>query len=335
MPPLSCAPVKFRRLPQTDLKVSEVGFGVWTVASPWWGITDPKVGVDMLRAGFDAGITFFDTADNYGNGKGETILAEALGEHRDAIVIGSKWGYNFYDHKRDGQNELPQDFTPAYLRRSIEQSLGRLRTDRIDLLQMHNPRVEAILRDDTFAELETLRQEGKIRSYGVSLGPAIHERQIEEGVAAIEKRRVAIVQLIFNLFEQMLGPKIFAAARTHGAGTLVRVPHSSGLLDGTVSKDTTFGPNDHRSFRKTEWRDQGLKKVERLAFLLEGRTIGQAALQFVLSHSEVVCVFPNLYNEAQVKEFAATSDTKPLDGGELAKLEELYRANFGVEVACP
>src|SRR3989338_7776895 len=156
--------MKYRRIGTTDVTVSEVGFGVWTVSTSWWGIKDEAFGVKLLQQAFDAGITFFDTADTYGNGLGETILAKALGGRRDQTTIGTKFGYVFsHPPTRRGHEELPQDWRPEYVRFALEESLKRLRTDHVDLYQLHNPRVDALQRDDLFALLETLKREGKIR----------------------------------------------------------------------------------------------------------------------------------------------------------------------------
>ncbi len=320
-----------REFPGTGIKVSEIGFGVWTVASPWWGVTDDKVGLELMRRAYDRGVNFFDTADNYGNGKGETLLAEALGDKKD-LVIGSKWGYNFYDHKRDGQKELPQDFSVPYLKRSIEESLKRLKRDCIDIYNLHNPRVDSIQKDEVFEALEGLKKEGKIRAYGVALGPALNDRQAEEARVAIAQQKVHCVQIIYNLFEQVIGLGAFATAKDTHSRFLVRVPHSSGLLEGKFNKDTTFSANDHRSFRKKEWLEEGLKKLDAVQFLLSGgqRTIGQAALQFVLSEPAVASVLPNIYNAEQLDEFAKASDVPHLSRQELQQLEELYKKNFGV-----
>ena len=328
--------MKYRTYKNTSLTVSEVGFGVWTVSSPWWGIKDEATGVSILQRAFDLGITFFDTADNYGNGKGETILAKALKEKRSEITIATKFGYDFYNNVRKGQQELPQNFSPSYIRFSCDESLKRLETNHINLYPLPNPRLDTIMRDEIFDTLKSLQQEGKIRFFGVALGPAINERQIEEGVQAIEKKRVASVQIIYNIFEQMLGEKIFSAANKCGGGILVRVPHSSGILEGALTKETTFSENDHRSFRiadpekRKEWLDNGLRKLEQLRFLTEGagRTIGQAALKFVLAEKTVSSVLPNIYNEEQLKEFASASDCADLTADELARIDELYKNNF-------
>jgi aryl-alcohol dehydrogenase-like predicted oxidoreductase len=300
---------------------------------------DYDTGVRLLRRALDLGINFFDTADVYGDGKGEVLLARAFEGRRDEIVIATKFGYDFYNHPgvQAGQRERPHDWSPKFIRYACEQSLKRLNTDRIDFYQLHNPRLDAIRNDELFDTLHQLRDEGKILSVGVALGPAIDSRQINEGIAAIEERGVH-VQIIYNLFEQMLGEEIFPAARKHRRCVFTRVPHSSGLLEGAYNEKTTFGKDDHRSFRVADdarrkaWLVDGLKKVERIAFLTEGtgRTLGQAAIQFILAESSIASVLPNIYNESQLREFAAAPDTTPLSPGELAKIEELHSENFGL-----
>ena len=337
--------MKRRPLARTGLTVSEIGFGVWTVGTSWWGITEEATGLRLLQQAFERGITFFDTADTYGNGYGEEILAKALGSHRRELVIATKGGYDFYHHanERRGQQELPQDFSPAYLTMAVEESLKRLKTDAIDLYQLHNPRIDAIRREDTFAALEAMKQAGKIRAYGVALGPAIAERQIEEGRAAIIERRCDATQIIYNALEQMLGLPLLPIAREQGVSLLARVPHASGLLDGTVKPETTYGPNDHRYHRvstdekKRLWQEQGLKKVEQLRFLTEGtgRTLGQAALKFALTDPAMAAVFPNIYTEAQLEEFIRTSEAPDLTAHDLATLAELYRTNFHLDPSTP
>ena len=331
--------MKHRMIGTTDVTVSEVGFGVWTVATTWWGVKDEAFGVRLLQQACDLGITFFDTADTYGDGLGETILAKALGHARDRITIGTKFGYDFYHHTgRRGHEELPHDWRPEYVRFALEQSLKRLQTDRIDLYQLHNPRLEAMQRDDLFAELEALKREGKIRAYGPALGPAIAERQIDEGAYAIEHRCVDLVYIIYNLLEQMLGERLFPIGRRHHASFLVRVPHASGLLDGTVKPETVFSEDDHRFHRvstedrKKQWQVEGLKKVQQLEFLWRGtgRSLAQAAIQYILAESAVASVLPNIYNEALLREFAAAPDGLSLTAEERSRVETLYADRFGL-----
>jgi aryl-alcohol dehydrogenase-like predicted oxidoreductase len=215
-----------------------------------------------------------------------------------------------------------------------------LKTDRIDFYQLHNPRVDTIRNDDVFDTLHALRDEGKILSFGAALGPAIDQRQIEEAIVAIHERG-AHVQIIYNLLEQMLGEKILPFARQHDVNVFTRVPHSSGLLEGTYSERTQFSQDDHRSFRVADdekrkaWLLDGLKKVEKLSFLTQktGRTLAQAAIKFILAEPSIGSVLPNIYNERQLAEFAAAPDTPDLTAEELARVTELYRCGFGLEPA--
>jgi aryl-alcohol dehydrogenase-like predicted oxidoreductase len=332
--------MEYRKFPGTDIEASAVGFGVWTVATTWWGITDRQVGIDLLRRGLELGITFYDTADTYDDGGAETILAEAFPGRRDEITIATKFGYDIYNSKPDAnQRERPQNWEPSFLRFAVEKSLERLKTDRIDFYQMHNPRLDALQRDDLLAELEALRQEGKIRAYGAALGPAINERQIEESLHTIENTKMDGVQIIYNLLEQQIGSPIFAAAREHGKAILTRVPHASGLLEGNLHTDTTFAPGDHRNWRMTtneqkrQWLDRGLLKVEKLDFIAAeaGRTISQAAIQFILAEPSVVSVLPNIYDAPQLEELAKATDTAPLSAAELSTLSDLYAHDFYLE----
>jgi aryl-alcohol dehydrogenase-like predicted oxidoreductase len=322
--------MQYRTLPRSDIKVSAVGFGLWTVSTTWWGIDDDALSMRLLREAFDLGVTFYDTADTYGNGKGETVLADALGAVRDRIVIGTKFGYDFYSHgdRREGQREIPQDFSVRHLDRALEESLRRLQTDYIDIYLLHNPRFWAIESDELFEALERHKSAGKIRHYGVTMGPAIGWEA--EGVASLEQRDITVFQMIHNLLEQDPGRRFLEAAERRDAGVLVRVPHSSGMLEGKYTPETTFSTKDHRSHRPKEWLTDGLKKLEQLRFLHEGtgRTIGQAAIQYLLAHPRIVSVLPNIYDSEQLREFAQAPDTPPLTPDELARVDSLYDDNF-------
>jgi aryl-alcohol dehydrogenase-like predicted oxidoreductase len=327
----------YRELRGTPLTVSAVGFGVWTVGTNWWGINDRAEGVALLRRAFELGITFFDTGDTYGNGDAETILHEALGDVRDQIVIATKFGYDIYANDvRPNQRERPQDWSPGYMRKALENSLRRLGTDRIDYYQLHNPRIEAIQRDDLVAELEKARDEGLIRGYGVALGPAFDLRQRDEGIEAV--KRGMPPQVIYNLLEQEIGAGIFPVARERGVSVLVRVPHASGLLDGTASRSTEFPEGDHRRWRinspekRRQW-EEALAKIEQLGFLAEGRTLGQAAIQFILREPAVACVVPNIYDRAGLEEFATCFEARPLSDSEYRRVQALYRDGFGMREA--
>jgi aryl-alcohol dehydrogenase-like predicted oxidoreductase len=332
--------MRYRKFGDTELIASEVGFGVWTVGTPMWGIKDEKVGIRLLQQALEFGITFFDTADVYGDGLGETILAKAFQGRRQQVVYSTKFGYDFYSHPgvQPGQRERPQDWSPAYVRRACEESLRRLATDRIDLYQLHNPRIGTLRQDDLFAELERLKGEGKVRYYGATLGPAIDIRQVEEGRACLAERRM-ITQIIYNMLEQQIGAPLVPLAKESGVGLMARVPHSSGLLEGRYSRETTFDKDDHRFFRvstddrKKAWLDAGLKKVEQLRFLTQGKgcTMAQAAIRWILAEPCFTCALPNIYNEEQLAEFAAASTVPDLTPDEVRRVNDLYARNFDLE----
>ncbi len=333
--------MEYRKLLGTDLTVSSVGFGVWTVGTTWWGVKDEAMGKRLLRQAYEQGVTFFDNGDTYASGRAEEMQREALGDVRDELVVATKFGYDIYNNpERPGQQERPHDWTPAYVRKALEGSLKRLGTDRIDYYQMHNPRLEAIQRgsavaDDLFAELETLKSEGLIRAYGTALGPALNERQTLEGIASVRERR-APTQIIYNLLEQLLGEPILPVAEQEGVGVLARVPHASGLLEGYMDMNTTFEPGDHRNWRMTTnekrkaWMEDGLKKVELLQPLLNGRYISQLALQFALHSRAMASVIPNIYDEAGLKRYTSLDSVAPLTEQEYSQIQALYAENFGL-----
>jgi len=325
--------MRYRTFPGTDLALSEVGFGMWTVTTTWWGVTDDTLRRRLIERALDLGINHFNTGPTYGDGLGETMLADVLGNRRDQIAIVTKYGYDLTDTAgRPGHRERQQDYSPAGLRAQCEASLRRLNTDRIDLYEAHNPRLNQIDDEGIIETLEDLKAEGKIRCYGVSLGPKIDpQRQCDEGQAAC-RRGYHSVQMIYNLLEQQCFEGIAPAAREHHVGMMCRVPHSSGLLEGNLTPETTFPKWDHRSHRPPEWLGEGLAKVDQLDFLTAGgkRTIAQAALKFVLAEPLMISALPNVYDENFLNEFAATSDVPDLTEDEIAKVQALYESNFGL-----
>ncbi|MBA3961830.1 MAG: aldo/keto reductase [Chthoniobacterales bacterium] len=327
--------MKFRTYKNTDLKVSEVGFGLWTVSTGWWGNFTEGEAIALMHKAFDLGITLFDAADTYGNGLSEELIAKAFPTQRDEIVVATKIGYDFVTHGENrgrGQREIPQDFSPDALVRATDAALQRLKTDRIDLLQLHNIRMEQVYDDAVWRTLDELKAQGKIRSYGIALGPAVG--WLYEGVNAIREREITSVQHIYNLLEQHPGLALQNAATEAGKDTmfLIRVTHSSGMLEGQYTPETVFPPNDHRNHRPRSWLLNGIKKVETLRFLENAdRSLGQAALQWLLADERVASTLPNIYNEEQVIEFAKAPDCPRLTNEELEKIAGLYVENFGVE----
>jgi aryl-alcohol dehydrogenase-like predicted oxidoreductase len=327
--------MKFRQYKNTDLSVSEVGFGLWTVSTGWWGQFTEGEAIDLMHKAFDLGITLFDAADTYGNGLSEELIAKAFPKQRDEIVIATKVGYDFVTHGESrgrGQREIPQDFSPEAIMHATDAALKRLKTDRIDLLQLHNIRMEQVSDDALWQTLDRLKREGKVRYYGIALGPAIGWRY--EGVNCIQERDLTSVQHIYNMLEQHPGRTMHEAATEAGKDTmfLIRVTHSSGILEGKYNEDTVFPPNDHRNHRPRSWLLNGIKKVEQLRFLENSeRTLGQAALQWLLADPRTASTLPNIYNEEQLVEFARAPDSAPLTSDDLKRIETLYANNFGLE----
>jgi aryl-alcohol dehydrogenase-like predicted oxidoreductase len=327
--------MRYRNLGRTDVRISEVGFGLWTLSTGWWGEVDDGDSIRLMEKARSLGINYFDTADTYGSGKGETLLADAgftAPSTREEVVISTKIGYDFYsDATRRGQQERRQDWSEDFIRFALEQSLKRLDTDYIDFLQLHNAKSDAIDDDRLFKLLEEFKAEGVILSHGVALGPKIG--WLEEGKRAMREREIDGAQMIYNLLEQDPGRDLIDAARETETGIVVRVPHSSGMLEGHYDENTTFPENDHRRHRSQEWLLDGVKKVRQLDFLAKGRTLGQAALKFCLASPEVSSTLPNIYDDEQLEEFAAAPDTPNLTDEELARISELYESNFGLEPA--
>ncbi|PYK52141.1 MAG: aldo/keto reductase [Verrucomicrobia bacterium] len=327
--------MKFRAYKNTDLTVSEVGFGLWTISTGWWGNFTEGEAIALMHKAFDLGITLFDAADTYGNGLSEELIAKAFPNQRDEIVIATKVGYDFlhYGQARGrGQREIPQDFSPEAVTRATDAALNRLKTDRIDLLQLHNIRMEQVYDDALWTTLENLKAEGKVRYYGMALGPAIG--WLYEGMNCIRERNMTSVQHIYNMLEQYPGRAFHEAATDACKDTmfLIRVTHSSGMLEGKYTAETTFPPTDHRSHRPRSWLLNGVKKIEQLRFLENfERTLGQAALLWLLADDRVASTLPNIYNEEQLVEFAKAPECPPLTADDMAKIAELYSDNFGIE----
>ena len=327
--------MRYRTYKNSGLRVSEVGFGLWTISTGWWGQFTESEAIALMHKAFDLGVTLFDAADTYGNGLSEELIAKAFPKQRDEIVIATKVGYDFVTHgetRGRGQREIPQDFSPDAIVRATDAALKRLKTDRIDLLQLHNIRMEQIYDDAVWTTLEKLEASGKIRCSGIALGPAIG--WLYEGINCIRERDVTSVQHIYNLLEQHPGRALHDAATEAGKNTmfLIRVTHSSGMLEGKYTAETTFPPTDHRSHRPRSWLLNGVKKIDHLRFLENSdRTLGQAALQWLLEDERVASALPNIYEEAQLVEFAKAPDCAALTTDELERIAALYADDFGAE----
>jgi aryl-alcohol dehydrogenase-like predicted oxidoreductase len=329
--------MKYRVFPNTDVRVSEVGFGTWTLSTGWWGDkTDAEAVTMMRRARDEHGITFYDAADAYGNGRAERQIADAFRGRRHEIVIGTKIGYDIYDEEaqrnRRGQQELPMRTDPAFMRLAVERCLERLETDYIDVLQIHNAKMEQVRDAEVWGTLRDLQREGKIRAWGAAFGPAIG--WLYESVELVEREPdINTIQMIWNVLEQHPGAGMIEAARRHAPNCCfnVRVTHASGMLEGKYTVDTVFPEHDHRRHRPRSWLVNGVEKVKTLDFLTTRMTLGQAALKWLLAEPLVVTTLPNVYDDEQVAEFAAASELPDLGAAQLARVRDLDVVNFGVD----
>ena len=329
--------MRYRQFPGTDVRVSEIGFGTWTLSTGWWGEKTDEEAVEMLRTANSVyGINFFDTADTYGNGRGERQLAEAFRGRRDDVVYSTKIGYDIYDPQaqasRRGQSELPQKFDRDYMRFAVDKCLERLETDHIDVLQLHNIKMEHVRDAAIWQTLREMKEEGLIKVWGAAFGPAIG--WLYEAVELCERESdIGTIQMIWNILEQHPGTAMIEAAREFSPDCTfnIRVTHASGMLEGKYTEDTVFPANDHRRHRPRSWLVNGLRKIRTLDFLTTEMTLGQAALKWLLAEPTVVTALPNIYDHEQLREFADASDKPDLTVEQLERVSELAAANFGVD----
>lgn len=326
--------MKYRKLGKSNLKVSEIGFGAWAIALDWWGgkKIDDQDAIKMLKRAYDLGINFYETADIYGNGKSEKLISQAFkGMNREELVYSTKWGYDIYSSKQVGHNEIPQKHDTDFLQYALQKSMDRLQADYVDVYSLHNPKMSAIQNDSIFQSLDSLISDGKIRSYGVALGPAIG--WMEEGLLATRTRNITCLQTVYNILEQDPGRAFFDAACQNDVGIIVRVPDASGILTGKVKADTTFDKNDHRGNRKREWILEALQKVEKMRNIAEsnGLNITELAFKFILSQREISVVLPTILDITEVETIANMSDGNYLDEKVMVQISELYNNNFDLK----
>ncbi len=322
--------MEYRALGTTPLKLSAIGMGCWFAGVDWWGHFTDEQAVRLMRVALDQGITFFDNGDAYGNGRAESVMAQFLEQvPRDSVQIGGKFGYDFYtDPGTPGSHrERQQDFSPSFLRLALERSLGRLKVDCIDLYMAHNIKLPQF-GDDVFAELEKVRQEGKIRQWGVSLGPAIGWR--EEGIEAMMRYDARGVQSVFNMFEQDPGRELCQTAVSQGAGVIARVHDNSSILKDTVRLDTQIGPDDHRKFRDQAWKLYGLKKLEAVRPIAAryGMSVHQLACKWLLQQAGLTSITATLLNEREIIEAAQSVDKPDVSTEDLTWLAMQYAHDF-------
>src|SRR5712672_1700496 len=315
--------MNYRTLGRTGWKISEISFGAWAIGGSWGDVSD-KESLAALHAALDGGVNFFDTADVYGDGRSERLLAKLRKERKEKFYIATKAG-----------RRLPQQTPEGYSRKNltawIDRSLKNLNTDTLDLLQLHCPHPEVFYRPEVFGILDDLVKAGKLRHYGVSV------EKVEEALKAIEFPNVQTVQIIFNIFRQRPAELFFAEAQKRKVGILARVPLASGLLSGKMSHDSKFAKDDHRNFnRHGEAFDRGetfsgvdfetgLRAVEQLKKLVPSdASLAQFALRWILEFPALTSSIPGAKRPAQVTENIAASDLPPLSKASLKGICNLY-----------
>jgi aryl-alcohol dehydrogenase-like predicted oxidoreductase len=323
--------MEYRELGRTGLRVSSISFGAWAIGGTWGRVSDEESLAALHRA-LDRGVNFFDTADVYGDGRSERLLARLRRERSETFTVATKAGRRLDPHTADG-------YTKGNLNSFVERSLKNLGAEAIELLQLHCPPVEVYYRPEVFGWLDELVSAGKVRYYGVSV------EKVEEALKAIEYPGVQSVQIIFNIFRQRPAELLFAEARRRKVGILARVPLASGLLTGKFRPDAAFEPGDHRSFnRRGEAFDRGetfsgvdfalgLKAVEALRPLAPpGASLGQMALRWILMFPEVTCAIPGAKRPDQVEENVRASELPALSDETMRNIRAVYNRMVRNEV---
>ncbi|WP_059041540.1 aldo/keto reductase [Paenibacillus rubinfantis] len=316
--------MKYRELGNTGLHVSEVSFGTWAIGGSW-GNTNDDEALKGLDKAIGEGVNFFDTADVYGDGHAEQLLAKATKGKEDDIYIATKFC-------RAGDIHDLETYSEARVRAYCEASLKRLERERIDLYQIHCPPLSVLKDGRVFEVLDKLQAEGKIRHYGVSV------ETVEEGLFCLDVPGVKALQVILNLFRQKPLTELLPKAQEAGVGILVRLPLASGLLTGKFKPDTTFDADDHRSFNANGEQfnvgetfaglpfTKGVELAAQLGWIAEGRgDMARAAMRWILDQPQVTCVIPGFRNVRQVEDNLGAIDVPSFSEEELKRLAHFYQ----------
>ncbi len=317
--------MRYRRLGGTDMTVSAVSLGAWAIGGDAWGPVDDADSLRALHAAVDAGVNFIDTADSYGDGRSERLIARLRRERPgETLWVATKAG-------RRLPEQAPEGYTSENLEAWIDRSLLNLEVEAIDLLQLHCPPSAVYLRPEVFGALDDLVRAGKIRYYGVSV------ETVDEARRAIRHPHVQTVQIVFNMLRQKPAGGLFQELKARGVGVLARVPLASGLLTGKLRIDTDFPEGDHRQFNRNGQRfdigetfagvplDAGFAAVHELARLLpEGLTMAQFALRWILMQDAVSCAIPGAKTPSQVRENVAAAGLPPIDAGTMDAVARVY-----------
>ena len=322
----------YRTLGRTGFRVSEISFGAWAIGGSWGDVED-NTSLKALHTAIDTGVNFIDTADVYGDGRSERLIAQLRKDRPgEDIIVATKAGRRLSPHVADGYNA-------ENLNAFVDRSLRNLDTDALDLVQLHCPPVDVYYRQEVFQALDDMVQAGKIRHYGVSV------EKVEEALKAIDYPGVKTVQIIFNMFRLRPTELFFAEAIRRQVGILARVPLASGLLTGKMSASSQFAKDDHRNFnRHGEAFDQGetfsgvdydkgLQAVEEIRQLLpEGVSMAQFALRWILMFDAVTCAIPGAKNPEQAIANSQLSDLAPLSADTMQAVQDIYERYIRADV---
>ena len=308
-----------RKFGKSGLTVSEIGMGTWELGGREWGDIGEKEAVDLLRYAFEKGVTYYDTADQYGGGRAERLLGEAFSVLGSRVIIATKLGYELDSDGWISQGGKVPTFNASreYIRQSVEGSLTRLKREVIDIYQFHAPPPTEMW-DEAFGAMEELKSEGKVRFYGLCLGNE------EQALKAINETGIASLMLTYNILNQEMAKPVMETAAEKGIAVVVRQPLSSGLLSGKLNADTVFAENDYRKTWSREKFLSDLERVDQIKSVVKGKakSLPQAALKFILAHPAVCSVTPGMMTPAQVDDGVATSGTSPLPSAILEKLRD-------------
>jgi len=315
--------MNYRKFGRTGWEVSEIGFGAWAIGADWGNVTENDA-MAALNSAVDQGVNFIDTADVYGDGRSEQLVAKLRRSRSERIYVATKAGRRLNPHTAEGYNR--QNLTSF-----VERSLVNQDVDTIDLLQLHCPPTQVYYNPEVFQVLDDLVQAGKIQYYGVSV------EKVEEAIKAIEFPGVQSVQIIFNIFRTRPAELFFDLAKKHEVAVLARVPLASGLLSGKMSSGSKFSDDDHRNYNREGQSfdvgetfsgidfDTGLIAVEEIRSLLpEGTTMAQFALRWTLMFDAVTLAIPGARNSRQATENAQASDLPPVSADTMVQLEGIY-----------
>jgi myo-inositol catabolism protein IolS len=319
--------MRYNQLGDTGIKISEISFGTWPIGGHEWGPIDDGESIEGIRRAADIGINFFDTANVYGDGHSESILATALEGRRDKVYITTKGGML--------PGRKASDFSPAALEQSLHGSLKRLKADYVDLFQLHNPDLAVMKRGDAIEACERFMKSGKIRSWGVSLRPPSNhwktlptgasDDPVAEGLELLTFAKPTSLQLVFNIFQRSAADKLFALAKSKKISIFARVPLESGLLSGKFNKDTAFPDDDFRSKWPRKDFLEDIKRVDSLKEIFKGSaaTLAQGALAFTLSFDAVTTTIVGAKTARQIEENAAASQHAPLSPALLSRIQSI------------